>query len=517
MRKRRIGLWVVDVLLVLCASVAANELRNSYGFSFKSYGPLLPYLGFTVFCWAISSIIFQTSRTIWRFSSLSEYLQIVWACVGTALAAAGLAVVYNRMEGVARSLPVLQCIVMIAALVGARVLTRLHHARRSLPQQLQSFEVTQTRKTILLMGAGPLCDLYLRSLTELGDNRIHVAGLLGRNDGQTGRFLQNVPVLGTPENVLPILRDLNVHGVFIDEVVVAAAAHNLSISVRDALEKLNTSTTISIRFLADDLGFTDNVTQTSREPSRVASLMETRSLDGQLTLAEVEAIARRRYWGFKRLIDILAATVLLLVLAPVMLAVATVIALDLGTPVTFWQRRPGLGGRPFRCMKFRTMRQAFDRHGRPIPEAERISSVGRALRALRIDELPQLLNILNGDMSLVGPRPLLPADQPVGARDRLLVRPGMTGWAQVCGGRTISAADKSALDIWYIRHASWRLDVWIVCKTVAVIFGGERVDERALELARRSSSGTRDETSNFAAFETAAMCGTRGGGRRSAL
>jgi lipopolysaccharide/colanic/teichoic acid biosynthesis glycosyltransferase len=494
MRTRRIGLWVIDVFLVLCASVAANELRNSYGFSFNSYIRLLPYLCFTLFAWSVSSILFQTSRTIWRFSSLSEYLQIVWACVGTALAAAGLAVMYNRMEGVARSLPILQCIVMIAALVGARVLTRLHHARRSLPQQLQTFEVRQTRKTILLMGFGPLCDLYLRSVTELGDNRIHVAGLLGRNEGQTGRFLQNVPVLGTPENVLPILRDLNVHGVFIDEVVVAAARQSLSISTRDALVELNQSTTISIRFLADDLGFTESVLSPSREPARVASLMEARSSGDQLTLSEVEAIGRRRYWAVKRSIDIVISSALLLALSPLMLAVATVIALDLGMPVTFWQRRPGLGGRPFRCMKFRTMRKAYDGHGRTIPEAERMSTIGRVLRGLRLDELPQLLNILNGDMSLVGPRPLLPVDQPVCARDRLLVRPGMTGWAQVCGGRTISPADKSALDIWYIRHASWRLDLWIFYKTITVIFGGERVDERALELARQPVDSAGSDT-----------------------
>ena len=434
MHKRRVGLWIVDVLLVLCASVAANELRNSYGFSLKTYIPLVPYLCFTLLAWSIASSLFQTSRTIWRFSSLSEYLQIAWACVGTSLAAAGLAVMFNRMEGVARSLPVLQCIVMIAALVGARVLARLRHARRLLPQQLQPYEATQARRTVLLMGVGPLCDLYLRSVTELGATHVHVAGLLGRKDGQVGRFLQNVPVLGTPDNVLPILRDLNVHGVFVDEIVVAAAREGLSASAQDALAELAQSTTITIRFLADELGFTDERATSTPESREVANIGRSRASGGVLTKQEVDAIARRRYWAFKRSIDMLTAAVLLIVLSPLMLLIATVIALDLGLPVTFWQRRPGIGGRPFRCLKFRTMRQAHDRHGRAIPDGERVSSVGRILRAIRLDELPQLLNILNGDMSLVGPRPLLEADQPICARDRLMVRPGIMGGRKSAAG-----------------------------------------------------------------------------------
>ena len=488
MGNHRILLWLLDVMLVLVASVSANELRNNYGFSLQSYLPLLPYLFFTVLCWSVASFIFKTNLTIWRYSSLSEYLQIALACIFTSLGAAGLSFVYNRMEGVARSLPVLQFLVVVAALVGARVLMRLRHARRHRPIQLREVDGEKSGKTVLLMGLGPLCDLYLRSLAELGERRIHVAGLLGRNDEQTGRFLQNVPVLGTPENVEQVLRDLTVHGVVVDEIVVASAPDRLSKTARRAIEELNERGVVSVRFLAENLGFS-GPGELNCSPVGGAEIVHMPAVYSALSADEVSAIARRRYWALKRVIDVAVAAALLVVLSPIMLAIAILVAIDLGFPVTFWQRRPGLGGRPFRCLKFRTMRQAFDTFGLESDAGARLSAIGRGLRAVRLDELPQLLNILVGDMSLVGPRPLLPADQPTGVRDRLLVRPGMTGWAQVCGGRTIDPADKSALDIWYIRHASWWLDLRILLKTIAVICGGERVDVGAIKAAREQERG----------------------------
>jgi sugar transferase EpsL len=170
----------------------------------------------------------------------------------------------------------------------------------------------------------------------------------------------------------------------------------------------------------------------------------------------------------KRLVDLVLAVVALTVLAVPLLAIALAIRLDLGKPVLFAQLRPGRHGVPFRLVKFRTMREAVDRDGRPLPDEERLTRLGRALRAASLDELPELWNVLRGEMSLVGPRPLLmeylPLYTPEQAR-RHEVPPGITGWAQVNGRNALSWEQKFELDVWYVDHASLWLDVKILALT----------------------------------------------------
>jgi lipopolysaccharide/colanic/teichoic acid biosynthesis glycosyltransferase len=189
-------------------------------------------------------------------------------------------------------------------------------------------------------------------------------------------------------------------------------------------------------------------------------------------------LLRRSYWRAKRMLDIAAAACAILLLAPLMLLVAVLVIIEIGPPALFWQQRPGLGGRPFRLHKFRTMRAAYDADGRRIADADRLSTVGRFLRRFRLDELPQLFNILIGEMSFIGPRPLLQADQHPGLDARLAVRPGMTGWAQIKGGRELTASDKAALDVWYIKNACLRVDLQILLGTLRVVLLGERAADR---------------------------------------
>jgi lipopolysaccharide/colanic/teichoic acid biosynthesis glycosyltransferase len=174
---------------------------------------------------------------------------------------------------------------------------------------------------------------------------------------------------------------------------------------------------------------------------------------------------------------------LLVALSPLIALVAALVAVDVGLPITFWQQRPGEGGHPFRLYKFRTMRAAHDERGQRIPDNQRLSVIGIFLRRTRLDELPQLFNILVGEMSVVGPRPLLPADQPETDLARLSVRPGLTGWAQVHGGREVSSLDKAALDVWYIRHASLSLDARILLQTGIMLLRGEIRNEGAIQRA----------------------------------
>lgn len=171
----------------------------------------------------------------------------------------------------------------------------------------------------------------------------------------------------------------------------------------------------------------------------------------------------------KRLLDILVALVALVLLSPLLVAVALLVRLRLGSPVLFRQTRPGLHGRPFRMIKFRTMREAYDGAGNPLPNEARLTPFGQRLRATSLDELPELWNVLKGDMSLVGPRPLLmeylPRYDAWQAR-RHEVRPGVTGWAQVNGRNALSWGEKFDLDVWYVDHHSLWLDLRILLLTV---------------------------------------------------
>ena len=171
----------------------------------------------------------------------------------------------------------------------------------------------------------------------------------------------------------------------------------------------------------------------------------------------------------KRIIDILGASLGLLLFSPILAIVAYKIGREMGSPVLFRQTRPGRHGKPFQMIKFRTMPDAIDASGRPLPDAERLTKLGRFLRSSSLDELPELWNVLKGDMSLVGPRPLLmeylPLYSPEQAR-RHEVRPGVTGWAQVNGRNAISWYEKFALDVWYVDNRSLWLDLKIIWLTI---------------------------------------------------
>lgn len=171
----------------------------------------------------------------------------------------------------------------------------------------------------------------------------------------------------------------------------------------------------------------------------------------------------------KRAFDIAASTSALVVLSPVLAITAYKVKKELGSPVLFRQNRPGLHGKPFEMIKFRTMKDATDKEGNALPDSERLTEFGKKLRASSLDELPELWNVLKGDMSLVGPRPLLMEYLPLYNAEqakRHNVRPGVTGYAQVNGRNSLSWEDKFKLDTWYVEHQSLWLDMKILLKTV---------------------------------------------------
>ena len=180
----------------------------------------------------------------------------------------------------------------------------------------------------------------------------------------------------------------------------------------------------------------------------------------------------------KRCFDLCVALTLLCATLPVMAAVAVLIRSRLGSPVLFRQRRPGLQARPFTLYKFRTMSDRHDENGAPLADEQRLAALGGILRRYSLDELPQLFNVLKGDMSLVGPRPLLmeylPLYTPEQAR-RHLVRPGVTGWAQVNGRNAIDWEERFRLDLWYVEHRSFLLDLRILWLTLARVLRADGI------------------------------------------
>jgi len=176
-----------------------------------------------------------------------------------------------------------------------------------------------------------------------------------------------------------------------------------------------------------------------------------------------------RSQAIKRVVDIVGASVGIILLAPVMLAVALLVLLTMGRPVLFRQQRPGLRGKPFTLYKFRTMRDARSASGELLPDELRLTTFGKWLRSTSLDELPELFNVLKGEMSLVGPRPLLmeylPRYSPDQAR-RHEVKPGITGWAQVNGRNALTWEEKFRMDVWYVDHWNLWLDMKILLLTI---------------------------------------------------
>jgi sugar transferase EpsL len=204
--------------------------------------------------------------------------------------------------------------------------------------------------------------------------------------------------------------------------------------------------------------------------------------DQQMNGEQERRRSRRTAAGYrgKRAVDLLLTIPALIVLAPVFVIVALVIRIRLGAPILFRQVRPGLDGTPFTIYKFRTMRDIRDERGQPLPDVERLTALGRFLRATSLDELPELLNVLKGDMSLVGPRPLLMDYLERYSREQARrhdTRPGITGWSQAHGRNALSWEERFRLDVWYVDHQSLWLDIRIILLTIVKIVTREGINQ----------------------------------------
>lgn len=202
---------------------------------------------------------------------------------------------------------------------------------------------------------------------------------------------------------------------------------------------------------------------------------------------------RTAYLVSKRVVDFAVALTVGILIAPLLAIIALAVAWNLGRPIFYRQRRCGLNGREFEIIKFRTMRDAVGPDGHPLPDAERLTRFGAFLRSSSLDELPELWNVLVGEMSIVGPRPLLPEYMPLYSLEQARrhdVRPGLTGWAQVNGRNALSWDDRFELDVWYVDHQSWLLDLRIIVRTVITVLGRQGIShEGEATMAKFTGSG----------------------------
>ena len=201
-------------------------------------------------------------------------------------------------------------------------------------------------------------------------------------------------------------------------------------------------------------------------------------------------VPKQYKYSIKRFFDLMIAILSLIILSPVLVLIGFFVRMKIGSPVLFYQERPGLHGRPFTIYKFRTMTDKQDKNGKLLPDGDRLTPLGRFLRKTSVDELPELFNVIKGDMSIIGPRPLvmqyLDRYTPEQAR-RHEAKPGITGWAQVNGRNAISWEEKFTLDVWYVDHQSLNLDLRIIAITIWKILKREGINQPGYATAEEFS------------------------------
>jgi lipopolysaccharide/colanic/teichoic acid biosynthesis glycosyltransferase len=464
----RVAIW--DVVWGGISPVAAYFLRDGTILrpdAIATYCGVAFLVSLLVFQW------FQTSSPIARFYSIRDAFELLKACVLVAALSAAVAFVLTRLEDAPRSIPILHFMLLASGLLGVRILLRLRETRRVAGRPKAAHKV----ENILIIQASRFAWFFSKMVEELASGQYQIVAILDERPKLRHRSLNGYPIIGAPTDLEKAIADYAVHGVRIDKVVVAARPDELRAIAWNEVSRVCLAHQIGLEVLPEWLMTEELSSSQDGASSPRTARTSTLAADGLPTSQS------RSYWKIKRGIDFVVSLSLAVVMLPVALVVCICVLLDVGVPIVFWQRRVGRNSVPLYLYKFRTLQAPFDRRTKQKREAQESSSFGRFLRATRLDELPQLWNVLAGDMSLIGPRPLLPIDQPPGLSLRLSVRPGVTGWAQVCGGKLIAVEEKNALDEWYIRHASLQLDIAILLRTLGALFTGDCRDEKAISAA----------------------------------
>lgn len=420
---------------------------------------------------AVSLAFFRADHPIYRFFALHDIIQITKAAIFSVALASMFAFTITRLDAIPRSIPIIHAALLIMALAARGGLNRWRdHAERASHGESRGTEM----QNIIIIHANRMATMFINMVETLGYKNQRILCILDDKAHLINRSINGYAVIGAPSELKSIIRDYEVHGVTVHKVMVAGSVKDLGSDLVQDLAKASQIHNVAIDFFADMFSFdssADEASEASRAPSANGDV------PGPVGLA-------------KRAFDVTAALTAAFFLSPLIFVTGLAVAADVGWPLFFWQHRLGRNGQVLRIYKFRTLpvsRRSEDAQNAAQGEPSRI---GALLRALRFDELPQLWHILKGEMSVVGPRPLLPRDQPDDFELRLSVPPGLSGWAQVCGGKLLNADEKNALDLFYISNASVLFDLKIIILTLRTVFLGEQRDEDAIAEARAALAQT---------------------------
>jgi lipopolysaccharide/colanic/teichoic acid biosynthesis glycosyltransferase len=446
-----------DILSAFTAPVLALFLRYWLATPEKMNASFSFYIAFSVIGTVTLIRLSGVSKAAWRFFSFPDAVDAFSSIGLGVIIALGTSFFHDRLEGIPRVVPFLQILIQFFAYTGARfVLKRLaNHLRPSLARPTN----------VLLIGCNQTSYIYARAVESIGQRSIRIVGALTHDPSMVGHTLRGIRIVATFDRIDEVIGKFKIHGMMVKKLILSA--NEAEISQRSLIKIRKASERFSLPLIDIHALFTE-----------VTAFIDD---DDEFIVDTIEL--RGSYWIVKRALDAMAAAVLLLISLPFLFIGALIVAIDVGFPVVFWQERPGKHGNPIHVYKFRTMRDAIDENGRPLADAKRTSKLGHFLRKTRLDELPQLWNILRGDMSFIGPRPLLLIDQPEEVSQRLAARPGVSGWAQVNGGRIIMPEEKRALDLWYIAHASFLLDMRTVWETFVMVVKGDQRNEAEIQRA----------------------------------
>lgn len=468
-----------DVIWAFIAPWLALWIRGAQVLSATDWPIAAGFCAIAFISSLMAFLIFRIREGMTHLFSVHDALEVAKAVLLSEFITYLVVFSVTRLDGIPRSTPLIHALLLSAGLVSARAFVRMAHSERA-PAPAGQVKAEH----VVVIGSNKLSSLYINFLHAYAPEHHHVIALLDDRPEMIGRSVAGVRVLGPSFHLMSVIEEFKEHGIDTDRIIVGGDADILTQEAMAEVERICREFDIQLDFVPRLIGLPALQAPSVEEPAEAAEPAPAVPLGFSST----------RYLAIKRYIDFCLSLLLIVVLVPIFMVIAALALLDVGSPVFFWQRRIGMNGQSFQMHKFRTLKPSYDWRGTPVSTTDRVSWIGATLRKVRLDELPQLLNVLVGDMSLIGPRPLLPHDQPANPTLRLMVRPGITGWAQVNGGKLLTPEEKNALDEWYVRNASLWLDLKIVAMTILFMLGGERrhaetaeSDATAIEIERQSN------------------------------
>lgn len=463
-----LNLGKLDLLWGCLSPCLALLIRDGSAFSEGHLEGSLVYIAVSAVTTGLSFIRFRISQRVSGFFSVHDAVAVFWASAFGLISAVLVCFLWNRLDSIPRSVPVLHFIVLTSGNIAARL---FRYYRRSLKDRPVS--TAMDVENLLLVGVSNLAWYYIQIIDDIMPDVYHIVAIVDDRRKLQSRYIHGYAVAGRISDIEAVIAEYAVHGIKIHRLVLGVTRDSLGDAgyskILAAAQKFN----LEITELVDQFG-----------------LRKLERSDAAVRLGQQAPVQENGtfFWAMKRAFDLSVAITILLLSSPAALIVTLLVALDCGLPVYFWQMRVGRHGRRIAVYKFRTLKAPYNRKGELISEEKRMSWFGVALRRTHFDELPQLLGVIRGNMSLIGPRPLLPGDLSSKPALRFAVRPGITGWAQINGGTLVSAEEKNALDEWYVRNASFGLECKILLGTLRALFFPMVRNEDAIAAALREQA-----------------------------